>query len=209
MPTTDTAGKCQPLETVMPKIDAPTVAEHHSRRRAALLAAAEALIAAHGVPALTLSAVGAAAGLARSSVYQYFDSTPALVAAVVEDAFSRTNQQLQAAVDPAATPDARIDAYVRFVLQMATEPTNRAIHQLGHADLPTSCRARLAELHREQYAPLRRAIAELHTPDSTLTTALVLGIIGAAVQAVTQGSPLPRVQRRTLQLIHTGLDNPK
>lgn len=192
----------------MPKIDAPTVAEHHSRRRAALLAAAEELIAGQGVPALTLAAVGAAAGLARSSVYQYFDSTPALVAAVVEDAFSRTNQQLQAAVHPTDTPRARIDAYVRFVLQVATEPTNRAIHQLGHADLPPSCRARLAELHREQYDPLYAAVADLHIPDPTLTTALVLGIIGAAVQAVTQGSPISRVQRRTLQLIHTGLDRP-
>ena len=193
----------------MPKIDAPTVAEHHSRRRAALLAAAGRLIAEQGVAALTLAAVGAAAGLARSSVYQYFDSTPALVAAVVEEAFARTDQQLQAAVDPTDTPDARIDAYVRFALKAAAEPTNRAIHQLGHADLPPNCRARLAELHREQYAPLREAVAELRVPDPTLTTALVLGIIGAAVQAVTQGSPLARVQRRTLHIIHTGLDSPK
>jgi len=191
----------------MPKIDAPTVAEHHSRRRAALLSAAEELIADHGVPALTLSAVGAAAGLARSSVYQYFDSSPALVAAVVEDAFTRTNQELRAAVDPNDSPGARIDAYVRFVLQVATDPTNRAIHQLGHADLPPSCRARLAELHRVQYAPLYAAVAELRIRDPTLMTALVLGIIGAAVQAVTQGSPLPHVRRRTLQLIHTGLDS--
>ena len=193
----------------MPKIDAPTVVEHHTRRRAALLAAAEELIAAEGVSALTLAAVGAAAGLARSSVYQYFDSTPALIAAVVEDAFTRINQQLRAAVDPADPPAARIDAYVRFTLKVAAEPANRAIHQLGQADLPPSCRARLADLHHEQYAPLRRAVAELRIPDPTLTTGLVLGIIGAAVQAVTQGSPLARVQRRTLQLIHTGLDTPK
>ena len=193
----------------MPKIHAPTVAEHHARRRTALLEAAEQLIADQGVPALTLAAAGAGAGLARSSVYQYFESTPALVAAVVEDAFARINEQLQAAVDPADPPAARIDAYVRFALKVATEPANRAMHQLGHADLPPSCRARLADLHREQYAPLRRAVAELHTPNPTLTTSLVLGIIGAAVQAVTEGSPLARVQRRTIQLIHTGLDSPK
>ena len=61
----------------MPRIDAPTVAEHHAQRRAALLAAAEELLAEQGVEAVTPAAVGARAGLARSSVYQYFSSSPA------------------------------------------------------------------------------------------------------------------------------------
>ncbi len=52
----------------MPRIDAPTVAEHHQMRRAALMAAAGDLLATQGVESVTLGAVGAAAGLARSSV---------------------------------------------------------------------------------------------------------------------------------------------
>ena len=91
----------------MPRIDAPTVAEHHARRRAALVAAGADLLASGGVEAVTLGAVGSATGLARSSVYQYFDSAPALLAAVVEEVFPRSTAKLRAAVERAATPEAK------------------------------------------------------------------------------------------------------
>ena len=58
----------------MPKISAPTVAEHRVRQRDALLHAATELLVDGGVSAVTPAAVGAAAGLARPSVYQYFSS---------------------------------------------------------------------------------------------------------------------------------------
>lgn len=189
----------------MPKIDAPTVAEHHSRRRAALLAAGADILAAHGAEAVTLAAVGAAAGLARSSVYQYFGSAPELLAAVVEDAFPRATDRLRAAAGQAGTPAARIDAYLLTALAMATEPAHRALYALGRTPMPDSCRARLAELHDDLYAPLRAAIAELATPDPELTTRLVLGLLSAASQAVTDGTPVDRVQQQTLSLLHAGL----
>ncbi|MGB8020339.1 MAG: TetR family transcriptional regulator, partial [Candidatus Nanopelagicales bacterium] len=80
----------------MPRIDAPTVAEHHQMRRAALIAAANDLLATEGVEAVTLGAVGAAAGLARSSVYQYFDSTGSLLAELVEQEVPRATAHLAA-----------------------------------------------------------------------------------------------------------------
>ena len=70
----------------MPRIEAPRVAEHHARQRRALLDAAHALLAETG-EAPSMAAVGRRAGLARSSVYQYFDSPGALLHAVVTDVF--------------------------------------------------------------------------------------------------------------------------
>ena len=52
----------------MPKIDAPTVAEHHARIKARLVDAAEDLLRA-GEP-LTAQAVSDAAGIARNSIYR-------------------------------------------------------------------------------------------------------------------------------------------
>ncbi len=190
----------------MPKIDAPTVAEHHSRRRAALIDAGVALLAEQGVDALTLGAVGAATGLARSSVYQYFDSTPALIAAVVEGAFPAANARLRTAAGRASGPSAQVDAYVRTAIDLASDQTHRSLHALATADLPTECRARLAELHQEQYAPLRAAVRGLGVADGDLTTRLLVGFIRAAAQAIVEGAPPARVKTRTLALIHHGLD---
>jgi len=127
------------------------------------------------VDAVSLATVGAATGLARSSVYQYFDSTPALLAAVVEDEFPRATERLRSAVTEGVDPAEQIDAFVRTALEMATEPTHRSLYALGNAGLPPVCRARLVELH------------------------------GAAVQAIRGGAPLMRVQPQALTLIQAGL----
>jgi AcrR family transcriptional regulator len=189
----------------MPRIDAPTVAEHHRRRRTALVEAGAALIAERGVEAATLAAVGAAAGLARSSVYTYFDSTPALVAAIVEDAFPRATERLRAAVAGADTPRGQVDAYLCVALELATDRQHRAVSALADADLPESCRDRLAELHAAQAAPLAAAVAGAGVADPDLTTRLLVGILRAAVQAVVGGKPLPAVRDGMLALVHRGM----
>ena len=189
----------------MPRIDAPTVAEHHAQRRAALLAAAEELLAEQGVEADTPAAVGARAGLARSSVYQYFSSSPAIVAAVVEDAFPRAIEQLRAAMAATTTPAEQVDAYVTTALRLAGDRTHRSLRALAVADLPEHCQARMDELHREQTTPLVDALKALGAPDPALTAALVSGVVRAAAQAVAEGAPAARVTRRTLALIHEGI----
>ncbi len=189
----------------MPRIDAPTVAEHHSRRRAALVRAATELLASGGVDAVTLGAVGSATGLARSSVYQYFDSAPALLAAVVEDAFPRSTEKLRAAVDRAATPRDRIDAYLTTALDLATDPAHLALYALASTGLPDECRARILELHEAQFAPLRDAVRGSGVPDPALSTRLVLGVLQAATQAVVAGAPRARAKREVLALVHDGL----
>jgi AcrR family transcriptional regulator len=191
----------------MPKIDAPTVEEHHSQRRAALLAAGAQLLAEGGVDAVTPAAVGAATGLARSSVYQYFDSAPALLAAVVEDAFPRATERLHSNTMRAGTARQQVDAYVSTALDLASERTHRALYALAGADLPDGCRARLMELHEQQYAPLRVAVLGLGVPDPELTTGLLIGMLTAAARAIIGGAPPTKVKRRTLALMHSGLGN--
>ena len=189
----------------MPRIEAPTVAEHHQMRRTALLEAAETVLADQGADALTLAAVGSAAGLARSSVYQYFASTGDLMAAVVEDAFPRGNQRLSEAVAAAPTPRAKIDAYVVTALEMATDRTHRSLQALAAADLPLECRARMAQLHMEQSAPLRDALEALGDPSPDITARLVLGVVRAASTLVVEGVPVPEARDRVLDLVHDGV----
>ena len=189
----------------MPRIEAPTVAEHHRMRRTALLDAAETVLAEQGADALTLAAVGHSAGLARSSVYQYFASTGDLMAAVVEDAFPRGTQRLREAVEAAPTPRAKVDAYVVTALDMATDRTHRSLQALASADLPVDCRSRMTQLHMEQAAPLRDALVALGDPVPDVTARLVLGVVRAASTLVVEGVPVAVARERVLDLVHEGV----
>ena len=67
----------------MPKIQAPTVALHRELRRQQLMAAAMELALSNGAEAISVAAVANKAGLARSSIYEYFASSADLVADLV------------------------------------------------------------------------------------------------------------------------------
>ncbi len=186
----------------MPRITAPTVAEHRTRQREALLAAATELLVAHGAGAVTPGAVGAAAGLARPSVYQYFASGADLLAAVVEESFPRANAELRTALDRVSDPGDRLDIYVRETLRLARDGAHRAVAALTAAPLPDQCRARLAELHREQAAPLFEALRDLGVPEPVLTAQLLGGALRAAMAALDAGATFDAVTDRTLALVH-------
>jgi AcrR family transcriptional regulator len=189
----------------MPRIEAPTVAEHHEMRRAALIAAAGDLLATRGVEAVTLAAVGAAAGLARSSVYQYFDSTGSLLAALMEQEVPRATAHLASVVARAGDPTSRVEAYVKASLRAATDDNHRAVAALGWADLPRECQDRLVELHKGQLAPLVDALVELGARDPEITATLIYGLVRTAAAEINTGGPRTRVTRATLALIRDGL----
>jgi AcrR family transcriptional regulator len=191
----------------VPKISAPTVAEHHAHRRAALINAAIEILVEHGVAGVTPATVGARAGLARSSVYQYFPSTAALLATIVEEAFPRANSVIQAALDTAGTPRERVDAYIRQTLVLASEGVHRPAAALLAADLPAECRARLAELHAQQAAPLFDALSRLGLRDPSMTARLVGGVLQAAMAAIEQGSPVEHTIGEVLAFVKAGLDS--
>ena len=192
----------------MPKISAPTVAEHRSRQRTALLRAATDILVAEGIAAVTPAAVGAAAGLARPSVYQYFPSGAAIIAAIIEDAFPRANQILAESLAAAGTPSERLDTYIRETLRLAAQGYHRPASALAGATLPPECVARLTDLHREQAAPFIEVLTELGVTDLPVTGPLLGGIIEVGMTMVEAGQSLAAVTDRTITLIHGALGLP-
>lgn len=176
----------------MPRIAAPTVAEHHARRQADLVEAAVRLMAREGVAAVTPAAVASAAGLARSSVYQYYPSTGALIGAAVIETFHRALAVITAAVDAQPEPADRVSAYVVASIDAAASghlPT--AAFPAG--DLPQECREGIVRLHGELLEPLVSAIAALGVHDPSGTAALVQGVVRAAAGRVERGEPVESV----------------
>ncbi len=189
----------------MPKIAAATVAEHRSNQRAAVLAAAVDLLAEGGVSALTPASVGSRAGMARSSVYQYFDSVPALLASLLEESFPPARTVIDDALAEARTPAGRVEAYVRATLSLATDGRHRALAVLARADLPAMCRSRMYELHAAHAKPLLDALAELDPETATLRSHLLLGLLHAAMRRVEAGDDVADVERNVLEILQVGV----
>jgi AcrR family transcriptional regulator len=154
---------------------------------------------------VTLGAVGAAAGLARSSVYQYFGSTGSLLAALVEQELPRATAQLAAVVARESDPTDKVEAFVRASLRAATDDNHRALAAIGWSDLPQECRARLSELHQEQLAPLVDALTELGAGDPSIAATLIYGLVRTAATEINSGASRAKVTRETLALIRVGV----
>lgn len=191
----------------MPRIDAPTVAEHHARQRRALLDAARTLLAETGKEP-SMVAVGRRTGLARSSVYQYFSSTEDLLQAVVADVFPDWTRRVQAHVAAAVAPDEKIWAYIEANVRLFTSPEQTLAQTLIRVVEPAVLRGPMTQFHEELQVPLRAALAAWGEPDvnaiAEMIDALIVhasraaGPVHAASPALADGDQALRRLRRLL-----------
>lgn len=184
----------------MPRIDAPTVAEHHTQRRAAILDAAVELLSREGIAGVTPAAVAAASGMARSSVYQYHPSTGALVAAGVSEMFHRTRRLIDEGQGGTTTPAERVLAWVDSALAAAGSG-HEPMKVYASADLPHECRAAVAGLHRELTEPLARALEDFGVADAAAVAELVGGVVSAGAAQVARGEPGDAVRSRVRDFV--------
>jgi AcrR family transcriptional regulator len=184
----------------MPRIDAPTVAEHHAQKRSAILAAAVDILGREGLAAVTPAAVAAASGLARSSVYQYYPSTDALVAAGVMEAFRRTREQIDRGQRRASTPTERVLAWVGSALDAAAAG-HEPMSVYAAADLPAECRVAVAALHHELTEPLVTSLGDLGIRQPAAVAELVGAVVTAGAAQVARGESARTVRRRVREFV--------
>ncbi len=65
----------------MPKLWSETIEEHRREVREAILDAAAALVAEHGLRGVTMSGIAEGAGIGRATLYKYFPDVDAILAA--------------------------------------------------------------------------------------------------------------------------------
>lgn len=171
----------------MPKIQAPTVAEHHDRQHRAILDAARTLLAEPGrTTAPSLGEVAAIAGLARSSVYQYFSSRDTVFAAVVAELFPAWAAEVELQMDRAVTSADKVWAYVEANLQLVAAGEHAVIRGLA-TTAPTALRASSIDLHAQLRAPLLQALRDGGEPDPDAMSDLVHAIVMRASSMIEEG----------------------
>ena len=148
----------------MPRIQAGTVAEHRAQRIRAILDAARALMEETGEPP-SMGEIGSRAGLARSSVYQYFASVEKLLTAVASDVFPDWTDRVCKRVAEASTPGAKVWAYVEENVAIFASREMAVAQVLARVIAPQDFQGPMKEFHLSLQVPLREALIDLDEPE--------------------------------------------
>ncbi len=177
----------------MPKIEAGSVREHRAQRLAQLIDAAEAILNEGGLESLTAGAVAARVGIARNSIYRYFDSIEDLLELVVTREFPAWIDAVERTVAAETTPEDQVVAYVRANLEQAARGTHGWRASLSRGSLSPSARERVRNLHTSLHETLARVVRELEQPQPELTVAVLQAVVDACIRRIDQGDELMTV----------------
>ena len=184
----------------MPRITAPTVAEHRASQQRALLDAARTLLARTG-EAPSMADVAALAGLARPSAYQYYKSRTDLLNALVLDVFPRWARRVEEAMAAQERPADRILAYVLTNIALVAEGEHAVGSALADAAPSEELDEQSNRMHQQLLDPLIRALEEMGTADPASTAALINAIVHSGTRLLESGTPRAHVEERVSELL--------
>ena len=171
----------------VPRIAAPTLAEHREQRRDALVEAAASVMRESG--SVTMAAVAERTGLSRSAVYEYYRSAADLIADVIVDELAAWIDHLAVAVDGIDDPRQRLETWIRASLAYVADGRHALVRAAGDATLPPVRRAQVQSLHRELAAPIHSALCELGVTDPDRSASYVWGVVETATRHIEAGRP--------------------
>ncbi|MFB6613487.1 helix-turn-helix domain-containing protein [Streptomyces sp. NPDC085524] len=157
-------------------------------QRGALLDAARTLLSEGGTEALTFPALAERTGLARSSVYEYFRSRAAVVEELCAVDFPVWAAEIEAAMEAAEAPEAKIEAYVRSQLGLVGDRRHRAVVAISASELDAGAREKIRAAHGGLVAMIVEALAALGQREPKLSAMLLQGVVDAAVRRIELGA---------------------
>lgn len=172
----------------MPKISASSVVEHRELRRQQLMEAAITLAIQGGAHTITVSAVAAKAGLARSSVYEYFNCSADLIAELIIEELDYYSERLAKAISEVSDPFEKIEKWIAEGLRYVADGRHMLVKSLNTIDTPDNRKEEISVGHRRLMAPLRSAIVETKVKDPKMAGVFLQSITDAASMRIDAGS---------------------
>ncbi|MEW2587080.1 TetR/AcrR family transcriptional regulator [Streptomyces virginiae] len=157
-------------------------------QRGALLDAARSLLSEGGTEALTFPALAERTGLARSSVYEYFRSRASVVEELCAVDFPVWAAEIEAAMEQADSPEAKVEAYVRSQLGLVGDRRHRAVVAISAGELDAGAREKIRAAHGGLIAMIVEALAALGQEQPRLAAMLLQGVVDAAVRRIELGA---------------------
>jgi AcrR family transcriptional regulator len=167
-------------------------------RRSELISAAAAIALESGSEAITVSAVAQRAGLARTSVYEYFGSSAELVADLIIEELNAFTDILVEAVKPAEAPEEAIANWINSALQYIADGRHLLAKALSATSLPVNRSAEIGAAHRALLAPLSSALTQIGVLDLNYALSMIQSLTDAATKRIENGnSPDTEISKTT------------
>lgn len=171
----------------MPHIETATLAQHREWRRSQLIEAATAIALESGGGAITVSAVAERAGLARTSVYEYFSSSSDIVADLVIDELRNFAAILEKSIGDCDTPYECIESWVGAALHYIADGRHLLAKALNATSLPQDRAAAIGAAHRALLAPLHEALENIGVSDIAQALAYIQATTDVAAKRIEAG----------------------
>ena len=171
----------------MPRIQAPNLIQHRELRRQQLMAAAMELAIADGAAAITVAAVAQKAGLARSSIYEYFSSSADLVADLVIEELDYYTVRLADAIKAATDPFEKIELWIAEGLRYVADGRHMLVKSLNTVSTPEYRKEEISLGHRKLVAPLRQALIETGIVEVQAAASFLQAVTDAASIRIDSG----------------------
>ena len=116
----------------MPKLWDETIDEHRRAVREATIDTTAALVAEHGLRAVTMSEIAEKTGIGRATLYKYFSDVDAILSAWHERQVAEHLEQLAEVRDQAGDPSERLEAVLNAYAAMAHQQQATELVALLH-----------------------------------------------------------------------------
>ena len=189
----------------MPRIKTSNLANQREWRRSELISAAAAIALESGSEAITVAAVAQRAGLARTSVYEYFGSSAELVADLIIEELSAFTDILVTAVEPAKVPEEAIANWIDSALQYIADGRHLLAKALSATSLPVNRSAEIGAAHRALLAPLTTALTEIGVRDLNYALSMIQSLTDAATKRIESGNSAETEISKTTAFCIAGL----
>lgn len=168
----------------MPKIKAPTLAEHRNETQERLLDAWGELVMAEGYDGVSLADVAKYAGLARTAIYNYFPDKETLLLAWTDREVHKTLESMIASIDAEETCEDKLRVAVRAQLESFTTrhlPPGQEVMQLLKRGTFERFMAHIEPLEKAVKDIIAAGVetGEFGDLDPAATVPMVLACIGA------------------------------
>ena len=171
-----------------PRIQAATIVEQRQMRQRQLIDAALAIAMESGAANITVAAVAKRAGLARSSMYEYFSSSADLIADLVIEELALYQKRLAYAVRETLDPYLHIELWIAEALQYVVDGRHMLIKSLNSATIPEFRRAEISQGHRNLMTTISAPLQEIGLTDIRGAMSYLQNTIEAASVRIESGS---------------------
>lgn len=171
-----------------PKIQAATIVEQRAMRQRQLIDAALAIALESGAASITVAAVAQRAGLARSSIYEYFSSSADLIADLVIEELALYQKRLCHAVIGTQDPYQHIELWIAEALQYVVDGRHMLIKSLNAATIPEFRRDEISQGHRNLMTTISAPLQEIGLTDIRGAMSYLQNTIEAASVRIESGS---------------------